>query len=75
MCEERRKSINGHDSRLATTTGGLSTEIGRSEVDAMVGQSTSTDRVDMPLFSGTSLDFEMPPREKLIVRWKLPQRG
>ena len=53
----------------------MTTEIGLSEVDAMFGQRTSTGRVGMPLFNGTSFCFELPPREELSVHGNLPQRS
>ena len=65
QCEKRRKFSNGEDSRLATSTGGLTTEIGLSKVGSLIGQSILTGRVGMLLFSETSLGFELPPREEL----------
>ena len=41
----------------------------------MVGLGTSTGRVGMPLWSGKSLGFELPPREELSAHGNLPQRN
>ena len=69
-----KKSKDGDGSRIATLTGGLSIEIGLSEVDAMTGQGPSTGRVGTPLKSGTPLGLELLPREELSARGNLPQR-
>ena len=47
---------------MVTSTGGLTTEIGLSEVDGMVGQGPSTSHFDVPLFQG-----DLPPLEELIA--------
>ena len=46
------------------STGGLTTEIGLSEMDGMVNQGPSTSHFNVPLFGGTSVGCELPPREE-----------
>ena len=72
MCEvaqsgKRKKSNDGDVRRIATSTGGLTIEIGLSEIDDMIGQGPSTSHFNDPLFGGTSVGSEMPPREELIA--------
>ena len=74
-CVRREKKSNsGEDTRLATSTGGLTTDHGLPDMDAMVGQGTFTGRVGMLLCSDTFLGFEAPLREKLSAHGSLPQR-
>ena len=72
LCQKRSKSDIDGESRLTTLTGGQTNEIGLSEKDPLVGQGTSTGRVDMPLRNDTSLGFELRPGEKLSAHGILP---
>ena len=47
LCEKGEKSNTSQDSRLAASSGGLTTGVGPTEVDAMVRQGTCTGRVRM----------------------------
>ena len=72
LCEiaesgKRRKESNDCDgSKMVTSTGGLSTEIGLSEVDDIVGQGPPTNLVNVLLFVGASERYELSPREKTV---------
>ena len=73
--ERRRNSNTGKDCILALSNGGLTTEIGLSEVYVMVVQTMSTGRVGMPLWSGISLVFAVLRREKLSANGILSHRS
>ena len=69
----KKKSNDGDGSRMATSTGGLTTEIGLSENDEMIGQGPLTIRANVSMFWEISSGIELPPREKLVGNAKVCQ--
>ena len=57
-----------------TSFGNLITDIGLSEIDAMVGQNISVGQVGPSRLPAGSVNVEMPPPEGLTVQEKFPQR-
>ena len=70
-----KKSNDGDGSKMVTLTSGLTTEIGLSEMDDMVGQGPSTSNFNVFLFGGISLGCDLPPREELFAREVFPARS
>ena len=71
---KRRKSSGEESFRVATSTTGMMTETGLSEMDATVGQGKTAGRVDLPRSFDAALRFELPPREELACREKFFNR-
>ena len=81
MCEvaqcgkRKRKSFDADGSRMATSTGWLTTETGLSQKVEKIGQGLSMSHSKVPLFGETSVGYELPPREKLTAREDFPARS
>ena len=73
--KSREKSNDGDSIKMATSTGGLTTEIGLPETDDMVGQGPSTSYFIVPLFGGNFVGCELRPREELVGVAKVCQRS
>ena len=73
--KRKRNTNDGDGGTIATSTGGLTTEIGLSELDEMIRQGPSTILASDPTFGKTSLGVELPPREKLVGITKICQRS
>ena len=73
--KNERKSDDADGSRVATSTGRLTTEIELSEKDEKIGQGFSTSHFKIPLFGGASVGFKLPPCEELITREYFPARS
>ena len=50
----KKKSVSDDGSIMATSTTGLTTEIGLSEMDKMIGQGPNTSHFKVPFFGGSS---------------------
>ena len=70
--EKKRKSNVGECKGIVTSTGGLSTEFGLSELDELIGHGPSTSRVNVPSSEGTSVGTELSPREELAAHGNFP---
>ena len=66
--ESKKKSNEGYGSRIRTSTGELTTEIGLAELDEIVDQGLSTSHFPFLLFGGAYVGCELLPREELIAR-------
>ena len=64
----KRKSIESDCSKIATSTGGITTDIGLSKIDPKIGQGPFARHVEIPLFGGMSVGAVLPPRKKFAAR-------
>ena len=67
-----KKSNDGDGSKMATSTGGLTTEIGLSQIDDMVRQGPSSSHFRVLVFEGSFVECELPPREQVFSREDFP---
>ena len=68
----KKRESNDGGGRMAASTGGLTTEIGLSELDDMVAMGPSTSPANAPLFGEPCLGIELSPREELVNGEKFP---
>ena len=71
----KKKSIDGDNSLMGTSTFGLTTEIEHSEMDEIIGQGPTTSQFKVPVIGGKLWGCELLPREDLIAREDLLPRG
>ena len=65
----------GSSYRTMTSAEIAGTDIGLSDIDAMIGQSAATGETGASEFSSRNLNVEMPPREELAAQEKFCQRS
>ena len=73
--KRRKKSSDGDGSKMATSTGGLTTETGFLDMDDMAYQGHSMSLLLVPLFVRASVGCELPPREEIIGKVNVCQRS
>ena len=74
-CEKKRKFGDGGRSHVVDLTCGMMTEIGFSEMDAMVCQGASTKHFGAPPLGGEALGIEISPKKELCSNEKFSQRS
>ena len=65
----------GSSFKTVATVEGESTDIGLSDIDAMIGQGTSTGKIGPTGFFSRNMKVEMPPREGLAAQERFSQKA